>query len=829
MKYSNQTQNLNKIYKLYKLAHILGSFSVLGFLYLIMVLTFPFTTEITDTNAASGIPTESTVTISLEQRMTPVILQPSDPNGNFSSSESGKETTFSVLTDNYTGYTLSVTSDDDDGKMVYWNGEIDSIESKLTAEEFDTADNNNRWGFKPSKYQEEDTIIDNTGDDAVFLASPTTRPTILDVTATSNNEANQYTIGVGVRTNSDTPPGIFTKNIILAVLGNPITYSISFDGNADDTVTNIPETQTSSTEGTSVIIPTVTPLRTHYSFLGWCLGNVSTINGTDSCSGIVFGPGDSYGIDQTASNTVTLKALWKIDSFIQTTQVRYENADGSWGSYSTVETKNVNYGDSYSWSTSQIPGFNTAMYQSASVASYIVTQANTKQVSIYRTTFTCTKQYRLQDTSGNYPSSYTNDGTITGVRYGSSCSYTTNQSATIYTNQTVSKTNVTANQTLQASVPRKTFTCTKQYRLQNADGSYPSSYTNDGTVTAYYGGSCSYSKPVSYYTTQSASKTNVTANQTLQVSLPRTTYALTVNRNTTYISSASGAGTYRWGQTISISATAASTGEFTSWSQTAGTTSSFGSTTSASTTFVMPKSAATVYANGQVISMQNFTLAKCTTSGVTIRDSRDGEQYFVKKLSDGKCWMQDNLRFSDHTFTMTSANTNITSGRTYKFPNASTAWTSDGSYTEAWFNANMKNNTATKYGSGSNKRGVYYNFCAASAGSYCYAEGSGTGNASQDICPAGWRLPTGGSSGEFQALYNAYGNKSSFYSAFNNILSGDWAKGINWGSESYGNFWSSTRANGSNMYDLYAPKDDSVGTQDNFNRFDGFSVRCVLK
>ncbi|MBO4813113.1 hypothetical protein J5491_03110, partial [Candidatus Saccharibacteria bacterium] len=45
--------------------------------------------------------------------------------------------------------------------------------------------------------------------------------------------------------------------------------------------------------------------------------------------------------------------------------------------------------------------------------------------------------------------------------------------------------------------------------------------------------------------------------------------------------------------------------------------------------------------------------------------------------------------------------------------------------------------------------GIYYNFCAASAGSYCY-DGSGQGDATEDICPAGWRMP---SSSEYDTLY----------------------------------------------------------------------------
>ena len=57
--------------------------------------------------------------------------------------------------------------------------------------------------------------------------------------------------------------------------------------------------------------------------------------------------------------------------------------------------------------------------------------------------------------------------------------------------------------------------------------------------------------------------------------------------------------------------------------------------------------------------------------------------------------------------------------------------------------------------------GVYYNFCAASAGSYCYGDGltqgDPSGNATEDICPKGWRLLTGDTGGELDTLY-ASGN-----------------------------------------------------------------------
>ncbi len=142
-----------------------------------------------------------------------------------------------------------------------------------------------------------------------------------------------------------------------------------------------------------------------------------------------------------------------------------------------------------------------------------------------------------------------------------------------------------------------TYTCTKRYHLQNADGTYPTTWTADGTETLAENETCSYQKSATDYQTKSGTAT-MTGDKTISLELPRNTYKLTVNKNNNYIDSVSGAGTYPWGQTINISATAKSDSNFTTWSQTAGTTSTIADTASTSTTFVMPKSATTVYADG---------------------------------------------------------------------------------------------------------------------------------------------------------------------------------------------------------------------------------------
>ena len=65
-------------------------------------------------------------------------------------------------------------------------------------------------------------------------------------------------------------------------------------------------------------------------------------------------------------------------AYYQNIQARYQNADGTWGNYSSVKSGNANYNTTYSWSRAA-----DGTYKAASV-SYKVTQANTKYVDVYR-------------------------------------------------------------------------------------------------------------------------------------------------------------------------------------------------------------------------------------------------------------------------------------------------------------------------------------------------------------------------------------------------------------------------------------------------------------
>ena len=197
--------------------------------------------------------------------------------------------------------------------------------------------------------------------------------------------------------------------------------------------------------------------------------------------------------------------------------------------------------------------------------------------------------------------------------------------------------------------------------------------------------------------------------------------------------------------------------------------------------------------------MQNFTKDQCqslaSSSNYTVVDQRDNNEYTVRYIN-GACWMTQNLRLPGGT-KLTTSDSNVT--RNYTLPNSSTSGFN--SYTVA----NMYNGTDTTYG-------AYYNYCAASAGTVCSQTEQ---DASQDICPKGWRLPT----------YNEQNGIRSYVSAFSPVLSGLYYNGTLSSTGSVGYWWSATAGNSGRQYYLYY-NGSSLSTG-NYNKCLGYSVRCV--
>ena len=211
-------------------------------------------------------------------------------------------------------------------------------------------------------------------------------------------------------------------------------------------------------------------------------------------------------------------------------------------------------------------------------------------------------------------------------------------------------------------------------------------------------------------------------------------------------------------------------------------------------------------------------------------DGRDNRSYAIAKLKDGKIWMTENLDLgkTDLTTNLVSGNTNLNSYITYDTFNSWRKTSNTGTYTDGEFVnvSGTDSNSGTPYG-------TLYNYYVASAGTI--SGSSNSSNAEYDICPAGWRLPTGGSSGELSTLYGYY---SSFQTFRSPITSGGAAFSLAGSYEggqpgllqgNSGAYWSSTVYNDTKMSSPLLDYSAGFLPDASFSRNYGISIRCVVK
>ena len=207
----------------------------------------------------------------------------------------------------------------------------------------------------------------------------------------------------------------------------------------------------------------------------------------------------------------------------------------------------------------------------------------------------------------------------------------------------------------------------------------------------------------------------------------------------------------------------------------------------------------TYYPAGTYYTLQSMSATTCSKItpnqyGIVV-DNRDGNTYKIGKLEDNRCWMVDNLALdlgsTSVLNSITTSNTHIdaasltslksgnrSAGDRYATAGVTSSWTTTDSIVKPMikkdsvncsttvsttcnpsdsgpYNYTMVPPNSNDYGVGSNKFGIFYNYCAASGGNYCYTAPNYNANgAMYDICPASWRLPTGDTSGETEYLFN---------------------------------------------------------------------------
>ena len=240
--------------------------------------------------------------------------------------------------------------------------------------------------------------------------------------------------------------------------------------------------------------------------------------------------------------------------------------------------------------------------------------------------------------------------------------------------------------------------------------------------------------------------------------------------------------------------------------------------------------------------LQNWTgcslLAANQVIGLT--DTRDGNVYAVAKLADGNCWMVENLRLDDSVVSLNSANTNNPASGFTSLAASNSNWCT--SFDEACINQNYLNtNNTTLFAANTSSfqdgniysYGNYYNWYSATAGNGTYSLGDS--DASGDICPAGWHLPSGNMNDQFANLNNAIHSVDAnatlrdypanyVYSGFL-IDSNVSHRGFNLGGE--GDYMTRTPAGNNLIYRLRVYNVSTMIDTYYLSKFYGYSIRCL--
>lgn len=245
-------------------------------------------------------------------------------------------------------------------------------------------------------------------------------------------------------------------------------------------------------------------------------------------------------------------------------------------------------------------------------------------------------------------------------------------------------------------------------------------------------------------------------------------------------------------------------------------------------------------------------------STANVLDLRDFTSYRIIKANDGRCWMQDDLAL-DPTLPqvqpkLTPETTNASQAAIDNYltgTSPQTGWatmavsTRNGSYyayadslvyvaAKGTIIQDSYDSLRVEALEGKWKTGVYYTFCAATAGTYCYASGQGPNIAIEnDVCPSGWRLPTG-NGGEYWNLLQVYPNVSGGESQYTRIrkalllpLSGHTVNGPT-GQGRYGRFWSTSFYNWTSM-DYLSLNYGGLAYISSDGRCLGMPIRCIAK
>ena len=854
----------------------LKTFSVIILILISIYIFVPYSQEKDDVSAVVDPTIPSTITFTELNNVASITVNPSRV-GAFVTTSGKDDIRFIIATTNYTGYTLTARSSKT--TLDKGNDSLPTLTSAVTAEQFASSGNtplSNRWGYKPNYL--------NSASNSNYLPSPTSSGTILDVTSAANSTAKSYSISLGARIDLSLPYGSYVNTVFtLEATANAVPYRIVFNGNGgDDTVTYLPSTMSSeAVTATAITLPNTIPVRQNHSFAGWCtVAPTRGTGGNETCSGTTYAAGDIYAIDYTKNNTgIILYAIWTLNITCNTsaTTIATNNSvtdavciqDMNETIASTMST-GVNYRlidvrdgtyyhlakllDGVVWMTDNLD------LGRVNLASDLTSSNTNLSTTVTAATF---NGWRKSSGSSTYDAgefiNISGTDSTSGTPYGTLYNYYTTTAGTISGqtnsgdaiydicpagwrlpnyNSYGSFTNLYAQYNSVALMRSPIadsgaaiafagfFASGSPYDVGTRGLYWTSTYTSNGSAWTLDIDESRVSTGTGWQTSRGQSVRCVAKNPYSTLTISYGTGISSVEINGQVIADG-GTISLEQGVRYSINATTSSDYTFNRWSATAG---SLFWTGLASSYYTMASSDATLTATATFTGtyIQNLDSSNCTSAASTVYDSRDMHTYTIQRLNDGNCWMMENLDLGRTGITtdLTSANTNLVTTVTASTFNSWKKTAGSATYDAGEFISvsGTDSTSGTAYG-------TLYNYYAASAGTI--SGSSNSNNASYDICPVGWRLPTGGSSGEFQALYAEYNSNALMRASIENsgaafALAGGFLSAAPVGQGSYGDYWSSTRFNDSGMYGLYLYT-SGVNPADSFGRYNGLAIRCVLK
>lgn len=765
----------------------------------------------------SGLKTATSVlAITTGRPSADVDLNPT-PEGTFVMSDSAHSANFGAYTNNLTGYTLTVAAADDSRQLKNTIGEnvvgtLDSISSAVSASTFqNSASYNGKWGYKPSK-------INSTNNDS-FLQVPTTTIQTLNETSCANgtpscpNQVDEYSIAIAARSDYTKPYGTYTNTLILNMVTNPINYTVHFKDNSGDTVTDIPaDINVSSASAINVQLSNRLPSRTNYTFRSWCDGEVT--DGGTTCNGTEYPANSVYPLSQSESTYIELTALWYLSmqdmTYSQCTEkpkLAVDNRDGQ-----KYIVKKMADGRCWMLDNLNLGATDISVTLDRSNSNFSSRSVDAATFNGWRKTAATAGTYVdgvMYHVEGTDPVSKNAYGMLYNY-YAATGGYTEGSANIVSADYDI---------------------CPKGWRMPTggaAKGELPALFATFGSTAALqYAG---MRAPVSEGGAAFALTGNMAAN-----ALP-TAAGTTISDYWAVTDSTNSGDTnyqnaYRVGLRIPASSAAPSNVNIAR--NTGHPIRCILRPTIENLKYLDEfhlKATGIKYESAE--DRKSIIKSMKDNTEYVLRDRRDEQEYTVAKLKDGRVWMTKNLNLGATPITVAIAaattavasNTNSAAAITVANYNSykKTAFTP--TYTAAEYVPVEGYDTTAKQ-----PYGTLYNYMIASATTIKVT--SQQADAVNDICPAGWRLPTGESFGEFATLYSAY--SSSGTDMRKSVAEGGAAlalagTAIGTGQGSTGYYWTSTRDTNTGTLAMRL-SGSSVSLNQTLDRGQGGSIRCILK